>query len=53
MDMGNELRFQSSRTKLVLMERVGGEDDGWESYIAIDPVRSTDDCGVGENALRS
>jgi hypothetical protein len=63
MDIGEELRFQSSRTKLVLMERAGGGDEwGWESYMPIDPVRSADDCGEygrilavsnDENALRS
>ena len=67
MDIGEELRFQSSRTKLVLMEREGGGDGWgleweWESYMPIDPVRSAEGCGEygrmlavskDENALRS
>jgi hypothetical protein len=63
MDIGEELRFQSSRTKLVLMERVGGGDGWeWESYMPIDLVRSADGCGEygrmvavskHENALKS
>jgi hypothetical protein len=63
MDIGEELRFQSSRAKLVLMERAGGGDGWeWESYTPIDPVKSAEDCGEygrmlvaskDENALRS
>ena len=60
MDIGEKLRFHSSRAKLVLMEREGGGDGWeWESYMPIDPVRSADDCGrmlaalKYENALRS